>query len=169
MGKNQPYLCLLYSTLFAVCYYGMMQVGEITKSIHVLKAKDVHLAKNKDKLMLVLYSSKTHDEGSRPQKIKITSNKCEFIGGYSHRHFCPFDLMRRYIRARGGYKTEQEQFFIFRDTSPVTPAQARAILRLMLFRLSLDAKYYGMHSFRIRRTTDLIKINYSVDEVKLMG
>ena len=76
-AKNQPYLDLLYKTIFSICYYGLMHIGEVTHSQHVLKAKDVHLAKNKDKLLLVLYSSKTHDEGSRPQKIKITSNKYE--------------------------------------------------------------------------------------------
>ena len=35
---NQPYLGLLYKTLFAISYYGLMRVGEVTKSQHVLKA-----------------------------------------------------------------------------------------------------------------------------------
>ena len=69
---NQYYLELLYKTIFALCYYGLMRVGEVTKSQHVLKAKDVHIAQNKDKILLILYSSKTHTKGSRPQKIKIT-------------------------------------------------------------------------------------------------
>ena len=28
---------------------------------------------------------------------------------------------------------------------------------------------YGMHSFRVARTTDLIKYHYSLEEVKRMG
>ena len=70
---------------------------------------------------------------------------------------------------RGGYESEQEQFFIFRDMSPVTPSHARNMLRALLQKLDLDSNLYGMHSFRIGRTTDLIKYNYTVDEVKIMG
>ena len=51
-----------------------MRVGEVTKSDHVAKAKDIHLAKNKDKLMIKLYTSKTHSRAMRPQTIKTTAN-----------------------------------------------------------------------------------------------
>ena len=167
--SNQVYLESLYKTLFALCYYGMMRIGEVTKSPHVLKAKNVHVATNKDKMLLVLYSSKTHGKGSRPQKIKITSNRGEKSGYYIHRNFCPFALMRQYIYLRGGYENENEQFFISRDMNPVLPFHARNMLKHLLHRLTLDNRCYGMHSFRIGRTTDLIKYNYSVDEVKMMG
>ena len=65
---NQWYLEVMYKALFALTYYGMITVGEVTLSPHVLKAKDIHIALNKDKILLVLYSSKTHDKGSRPPK-----------------------------------------------------------------------------------------------------
>ena len=167
--NNQCYLEILYETLFALAYYGLMRVGEVTRSQHVLKAKDVHIATNKDNMLLVLYSSKTHDKESRPQKIKITANSIEHSGNYTHRYFCPFHLMRQYIDCRGDYSDEKEQFFVFRDMSPVTPMHARNILKLMIQKLGLDHGLYGMHSFRIGRTTDLIKFNYTIEEVKLMG
>ena len=71
--KNQWYLEIMYKTLFAVSYYGMMRVGEVTQSQHALRVANVHIPKNKQKLMLVLYSSKTHGKGNRPQKIKNNS------------------------------------------------------------------------------------------------
>ena len=169
-SKNgQSFLNILYQTLFAVTYYGLMRVGEVTQSAHVLKAKDVHMAQNKDKILLVLYSSKTHDEGCRPQKIRITSVKNEHDGKYPAWTFCPFKLMRQYIQVRGDYEFDNEQFFVFSDKSPVTPSHARNILKCILNSLNLDHKLYGMHSFRIGRTTDLIKFHYSIDQVKLMG
>ena len=113
--KNQWYLEILYKTLFAISYYGLMRVGEVTLSPHVLKAKDVHIARNKDKMMLVLYSSKTHDRNCRPQKIKITSNAQERSGRYIHRNFCPFQLMRSYLQQRGDFESTEEQFFVFKD------------------------------------------------------
>ena len=167
--KKQWYLELMNKTLFMVAYYGLMRIGELTLSQHILKAKNVHMAKNKDKLMLVLYSSKTHNKGSKPQKIKLTANHIEKSGQYRKRHFCPFKLTREFILVRGDYVSDEEQFFIFRDRSPVTAYHARTILKTVLNNIGLDSNNYGMHSFRIGRTTDLIKLGYSVDEVKMLG
>ena len=97
MFHKQWYLECLYKAIFAISYYGLMCIGEVTFSEHVLKAKNVHVATNKDKLLLVLYSSKTHDEGCRPQKIKITSNRTELLGNYCYRNFCPFKIMRIFL------------------------------------------------------------------------
>ena len=55
--SSQFYLETLYKALFALCYYGMMRVGEVTRSPLVLKAQNVHIATNKDKILLLLYSS----------------------------------------------------------------------------------------------------------------
>ena len=167
--QDQPYLECLYKTLFAISYYGLMTVGEVTRSPHVLKAKDVHIARNKDKVLLVLHSSKTHSEKDRPQTIKITANQTEKSGRYTKRHFCPFNLMRSYLHIRGNYVHDTDPFFVFRDGGCVQPGQARKVLRKMISALGLNATLYDMHSFRIGHTSDLIKYNYSIDEVKLLG
>ena len=65
--NNQIYLEKLYKAIFILGYYGLMRVSELVLSKHVLKAANVHSATNKDKLLLVLYSSKKHDEGALPQ------------------------------------------------------------------------------------------------------
>ena len=38
-----------------------------------------------------------------------------------------------------------------------------------LMNLGLGANLYGMHSFRVGRNSDLIKYQYSLEEVKRMG
>ena len=63
-----------------------------------------------------------------------------------------------------------DQFFIFRDGSPVTGDNAREVLKSCLSRLGLDPMMYGMHSFRVESrknyiNIDLIKYNYSIEEV----
>ena len=166
---NQCYLERLYKTLFALSYYGLMRIGEVIKNPHVLRASNIHMALNKKKILLILYSSKTHDKASRPQKIKITENLNEKSGHYHHRHFCPFKLMNDFMRVRGDYDDEEEQFFVFRDFSPVTACYARSILKMIINKLNLDSRSYGMHNFHIGRTTDLIKYNYTLEEVKLLG
>ena len=42
--SSQHYLECLYKAIFILSYYGMMRVGEVTDSPHVLKARNVHLA-----------------------------------------------------------------------------------------------------------------------------
>ena len=71
----QPYLCTLYKVMFATAYYGMFRVGEITAGSHPIKASDVHIAENKNKVMFILRSSKMHGEYAAPQIVKITEEK----------------------------------------------------------------------------------------------
>ena len=51
----------------------------------------------------------------------------------------------------------------------MTADPARSVLKACLAALGLNTTMYGMHSFRVGRTTDLIKYNYSLEEVKRMG
>ena len=167
--SNQWYLQVMYKALFGVAYYGLMRVSEVTTSDHVMKAKNIHLARNKDKLMIKLYSSKTHTTGMKPQTIKVTANQVEKSGCYAKRIFCPCQLVSDFMEIRGDYDNFQEQFFIFRDSTPVSPLHVRNLLKDCLSSLGLDHTLYGFHSFRVGRTTDLIKYNYSIEEVKRMG
>ena len=95
-------------------------MGELTFSEHVIKVANVHVGMNKQKILVVLYSSKTHSKGSRPQKIKITADK-HWIEKRFNRNFCPFTLVKEYMISRGGYDDISEPFFIFRDNTPVWP------------------------------------------------
>ena len=45
--KGEIYLKILYKALFAIAYYGLIRISEVTLSEHVVKAKDVHPALNK--------------------------------------------------------------------------------------------------------------------------
>ena len=167
--STQWYLECMYKALFTISYYGLMRVGEVTASTHVLKASNVHLARNKEKILLILYTSKTHNFGDRLQKIKITANREEKLGRYVHRHFCPFKIMKTYLDLRGDYADEQEQFFVYSDKSVVTLEAARKILRAAIGNLNLSAGLYDMHSFRIGRMSDLAKFGYGIEEIKRMG
>ena len=73
------------------------------------------------------------------------------------------------MEIRGNFIYPTEQFFVFKDGSLVTDNHAREVLKTCLQNLGLDPNMYGMHSFRVGRTTDLIKYNYSLEEVKRMG
>ena len=158
---NQPYLEILYRAFFLISYYGLFRIGELTLSKHVIKAKDVHIAMNKDKMLFVLYSSKTHSKGSRPQKVKITAcnnqnseaNKGRML--LHKRNFCPFQGSREYMAIRGNYPpNDNDPFFVYADNQPVKPEHARKVLKGLLKDLNLNPDLYRHHSLRIGHSSD---------------
>ena len=64
---------------------------------------------------------------------------------------------------------ESKPFFVFSDGSEVEPAHVRDVLRKALTLISLDCCLYNTHSFHIGRATDLIKMGFSIEQVKLVG
>ena len=163
---TQPYLEIMYKALFCLSYYGMLRVGEATLGDHTLKACNIHVGGNKDKLLMVLYTSKTHGKESGPQKIKIAASPTK---RKDVRFFCPFKAVITFMGIRGTYQNDKEPFFIFKDGSAVKPFQLRNVLRSLLDTVNLNSQLYDVHSFRIGRTCDLEKFGYSVDQIKAMG
>ena len=168
---KQLYLEVMYKALYILGYYGLLRAGELCKttdSDHTIRACNVHSATNKEKLLIVLYTSKTHGKDSYPQKIKITpsSNICSKRNNI-HRNFCPFKTVNTYIRMRGGFRNMDEPFFVFKDGSAVTTGVDRKVLRSMIKNLGLNPDIYDLHSLRIGRATDLVtKYHFSVTSVK---
>ena len=72
--RGQNYLAILYASMLAAGYYGLLRIGELTKGPHVILAANMHIGINKNKLLFILRSSKTHNKGSKPQMVK-TSRK----------------------------------------------------------------------------------------------
>ena len=71
---DQTFLRILYQAWLLIAYYSLFRIGKLADSKHCIKAANVHIATNKNKLLFILYTSKTHNLGNRPQKIKITAN-----------------------------------------------------------------------------------------------
>ena len=170
--SQQPYLELLYQTIICLGYYGMFQVGELvttryTEMQHTMKAKDVHMGVNKKKILVVLYTSKTHGLESRPQKIKITSNMGK--NSKTTRFFCPFNLTRQYLDCRGPYKSDEELLLIFRDGTPVTDKDVRSTLKSVIANMGLNPKLYDCHTLRIGRSPQMFKIGYLIEQIKRAG
>ena len=168
MRANQPYLSLFYCTLFSTAYFGLFRVGELTKSEHQIKARDVHIATNKNKILFVLHTSKTHHKNSPPQMIKIKSElKIRSTG--SNVLYCPYMLLRNYSQERGGYALELEPYFIFRDKSTVTPYHFRSCLKTILKIAGFNESYYSTHSLRSGCSCDLYDLGVPIDTIKKLG
>ena len=168
-SAGQPYLSLLYQTIFATAYYGLFRVGELTMSPHVIKAKDVHMGRNKRKFLFVLHSSKTHNKGDPPQMVKIAADPLEKKTRKASDGIkppCPFVLLAHYKKARGPRLSDDEPFFVHIDHSSVTPWQMRNCLKIILKEANYNEDLYGTHSLRIGRATSLLQLGLSVETIK---
>ena len=162
----QPYLCRLYQALFAMAYYGLMRMSEITVSPHACRACNIHIRANKNKLLIILYSLKTHSKANPPQKIKIMEKE---NAGRIVRNFCPFGLVRSYTQIRGDYLDETEQFFVFADHSAGMQSAVRLVLNKLIMSIDLNPKNYGFHSLRSGRCLDLLKFRVPLETIKRIG
>ena len=136
------------------CLFWSPEGGEVTDSEHSIRVKNTHIRTNKDKILLVLDSSKTHNKGDKPQKIKISSipvmarmkpGDCTTFT-VKITKYCPFNLIKAYISSRPKAKSEMENFFVFSDGSLIKPENVRSMLKLMIEHLKLDSTFYNFHS-----------------------
>ena len=160
----QPYLVKLYRAMISTTYYGLLRIGEVTKSDHVIKANDVYLGTNKNKVLFVLFSSKIHNKAMKPQTIKIT--ELEQIGNTRN---CPFRIIREYLEARPTLKSMDEQFFVFSDRSAVEPQHFRSILADLIKFNHLDPSRYRVHDLRTGYATDMLLMGVPIDIIKKIG
>ena len=163
---QQPYLLAMYKSFFLLSYYGLFRPGELASGAHPVRAKDVHIGSNKDKILLILYTSKTHGYESRPQQIKIQAKSHDKP---NNRHFCPFKASREFLAIRGNYTNTNDPFFVFCDNSLVRPHHVRKMLASTLTAINLNPRVYNLHSFRIGRSSDMVKAGYTVEEVRIAG
>ena len=147
-NHHQPYLSLLYQTVFSTMYFGMFRISEVAEGPHAIKVRDVKISDNKDKVLCILRSSKTHNMGNKPQFVRILSQPNDFQGcrGIAINQKCPFQLLRKYAQARPKYASEHEAFFVHHDRTSIKPHNVRTTLKTVLTALKLDATIYNLHS-----------------------
>ena len=170
---EQLYLRILFQALFVMSYYGLLRISEVAKSDHTLQARDVHVGWNKCKILLLLYSSKTHGPESLPQKVKITGmdQKCHGNNQFKHppKHFCPFKLISDYIAIRGNFTNEAEPIFIPSSGIQLEQSLVRNVLHTMISKLGLNASLYTFHSLKAGRAMNLHQWGFPVDQIKQIG
>ena len=165
---DQYYFSVMYKVLFVMAYCGLMRIGELAMGEHQVLARNVHVGQNKRKILIILFSSKTHSKADKPQRIHITANN-QYDQLNRNMHFCLFRLIQQYCNLRGGYEDDAEPFFLFSDFSNISPSHVRTTLRKILKQLGLEDKLYDTHSFRIGCGVDMLKCSVPVAQIRLAG
>ena len=81
----------------------------------------------------------------------------------------PFSILCDYVNLRPPTVSDAEQFFVFSDNAAVKPDQLRKILRLLIRNIGLQPELYNIHSLRIGRCRDLLKLGLSIETIKKIG
>ena len=168
----QPYLAALYRAMISTMYFGLLRISEVCQGPHSVKASDVHIKFNKKKLLLVLRSSKTHGKHMDPQVIKISSTKkkqTDKLNQQGGSLSCLYELLQIYTKFRGGYKSEQEPFFMLVDGLAITAVRFNLLLKKFIRTAGFNANLYSSHSLRAGRSCDLFKLGLSVESIKKFG
>ena len=110
--NGQSYVGTMYAALFTAAYYGMLRVGEVAQGPHAILADNVRIGVNKRKLLFILRSSKTHDQGSNPQLVKLSGNTTKQAAKEDFT-YCLYHLIDSYIKKRPHAVSEVEQFSFF--------------------------------------------------------
>ena len=67
----QPYLASLYTSLISTAYFGLFRIGELTAGSHPVKVTDVHIARNKQKILFILRTSVIKVLDCKPLKSRV--------------------------------------------------------------------------------------------------
>ena len=167
--NNQLYLATLYSALFITTYYGLFRIGEVTQGPHTILANNVHIGTNKNKLLFILFSSKTHDRSNKPQLVKIAQKQKLDTRSVESMKLNPFHIIDQYIRIRPAAVSVEEQFFVFADNSPVKPDHMWHLLKLMLIKLNLNPGLYSVRGMHAGHASDLLDCGVTVETIKKLG
>ena len=173
IGENQEYLIILYRAMFVTAYFGLFRIGEITSSQHTITVGNVHVGVNKNKLMFVLHTSKTHGLDKKPQIVKISAlpvDTCvtNFVAK-DIQLICPFQAVHLYVANLRSRRNDDEPFFIFRDRSPVSGNNLRKVLKDAIKYLGLNQSLYTVHGIRAGRASDLFSLQVSVETIRKLG
>ena len=172
-SSPQVYLTIMYRALISTAYYGHFRVGELTTGDHPVAAHDVHIGNNKNKLLFILRTSKTHWKNVKPQIVKIFSNKINDLDKFIERDnltvYCPFALLHNYLQIRPPYREDDKPFFIFSDRTPVRPHNMRTTLRAVLEQTGLTPQSYDTHSLRLGRAVDLLHYKVQISVIRHLG
>ena len=120
---------------------------------------------NKNKLLFLLRTSKTHWTNKKPQSIKITSSG----GMLCPAKYCPFAVIKEYLKFRPTCVNISEPFMVFRDRSVVKPVHARNMLKECFKEMKLDHTLCEFRGFRAGRAVDLEISGVKVEVIRKLG
>ena len=157
---HNKYDQLLYKSMFTLMYHAALRGSEVCKTPttkHTIQFNQIEPVTSKTlpsiKIRFISYKHSTSDI---PSLIVRSTDDIT----------CPVTAFRKYSRLRGN---NPGPAFQDQSSSPITRQMLLSILQQCLIRAGLSLDSYNTHSFRIGKTTDLVKHGMSYPKISLIG
>ena len=126
-------------------------------------------SRSRNKVLILLRTSKTHGIGDNPQSMKISGNNADPCD--RNACYCPVKLPHTHAKLHHSKAAAHNRgpLFIFSDGSPVRPYHYRLVLKCAIKMAGLDQNNYDCHSLRIGRSCDLFRDKMPVEDIKKLG
>lgn len=156
------YEAKLFSSAFALAFFGFFRLGEIVVSDKhhidkVLQISDVTIDQSLHKLEVHLKYSK-NDQCGKGTVISIP--------GSHNSPVCPVALLSQYVEIR---PPVSGPLFVHFSGAHLTRYQFSALLKKVVQNCGLDPSMYTSHSFRIGAATLAFTQGFKEEEIKSMG
>ena len=160
LATKDPFLYILYATVFAWAFYGCLRISEYTQgpvadhNIHIEGLSRVWVLG--ETAFRIQFRSFKHSPYMFPDFVMRRTGDSRF---------CPVVLMNRYLQIRP--KTAGPLFVT--DSGPLTRGAVYSMMERCVALLQWPKKTYEPHSFRIDRATMWALQGYSAVQIKAMG
>lgn len=157
-----PYEVKLFSCAFSLAYFALLRVGECTvtsytTTSHHIQFQGIEVRSRTNQVRITILHSKTQQ----------TFGQTLIIQGQPH---SPLGLVRsimEFLKVRPTTPPSQI-FLVHNDTAPLTRFQFNAVLQKSL-KHSGTSGYFGTHSFRIGRATDMALQGVPYNDIQKAG
>ena len=155
---SNPYHRSLFRAMYVVAFFGLMRVGEITKSptgIVALTLKQLSMTATQ---AILTISHFKHNVSLKPLDIVLPKQNDSNI--------CPVHLLHEYLLVRGN---RPGPLFCFVDGASIPRDFFIKYLKSSLNFCGLDTRRYQSHSFRIGGASLYAELGLSDSQLRLLG
>ena len=150
---QDSFKCGLFKAMTALAFYGLLRVGEFTKSRNCLQLRDILLSS--DKVQITFRSFKhSHGESATINVLSVAENEV-----------CPVLLLRQYLTCRG---TSAGSLFQYLDGTTPTRLDYWNWLASMLHSCNIPGKF-STHSLRKGGASHMALMGYTEEQIRLHG
>ena len=155
---SNPYLRLLFRSMYTIAFFGLMRVGEITKSLDGEQAVNFDQFRMYENHLIITISKFKHNMKRQPFDLVMVKQQLKEI--------CPLTNLIEYIRVRG---TNPGPLFCLPDGSPVPRELFIRHLKNTISFCGLSTKLFKSHSFRIGGASFYAELGLSDEQIRLIG
>lgn len=160
---SSTYEVKLFTCAFSLAYFALLRVGECTftgnhTNSHFIRFQGIEVQSQRNQVKVTIPHSKTQQTGRQATLI---------IQGQPHSTLCPVRIISEFLKVRP-HTPATHIFLVHSDTAPLTRFQFNAVLQKSLKNSGITG-YFGTHSFRIGRASDMALQGVPYDNIQKAG